>query len=182
MKTLDKTVIIKELETSWQGILDWCVQQPDKNFNEPQAQGKWSAAQTLYHLSKITRQINGGFKAPKLVLRGMFGKSKRTEKNYAEIVEHFVNLMNAGSVSPSKYVAAEDRVFEKEVLVKRFSNELKDLKKHLGKWDEKNLSQYILPHPEIDKSTAREILYYTIWHTKHHLVILQERASSSSVV
>lgn len=179
MKILNKESIIVSLESNWQAILDWCTQHQDKDFNEPLAKGKWSIAQTLYHLAKITRHMNRGLKMPKLVLLGMFGKNKRVEKTYVEIVEHFSNLMSSGGISPAQYVAEKNRVFEKEILLKRFSDELKDLKAYLEKWDDKSMSQYVLPHPGLDKITIREILFYTIWHTNHHLVILQKQTQIS---
>lgn len=175
MQISNKEALIDALENTWQAMTDWVNQQPESDFNRQLVVGKWTIAQTIYHLIKITRQINAGMKAPKLVLRGMFGKSNGPEKTYEEIAVHFDNLMESGSVSPLQYVSEKDRTFEKIALMKRFQGELDDFKKALNKWDEKSLSKYVLPHPELDKNSVREILFYVIWHNQHHLTILQRQ-------
>jgi len=45
------------------------------------------------------------------------------------------------------------------------------------KWKEPQLDQYIAPHPLLGKITLRELCYFTIYHTKHHLNIIKERLS-----
>lgn len=180
MEHLYKEQIITALESAWQEILDWISNQEEANFNQSLATGKWSAAETVYHLIKIARQINGGLKTPKVVLRGMFGKNNRQEKTYTEIFNHFNNLMKSGGVSPQQYVAKKERIFEKAALIERFTGELIDFKKHLKNWDEKSMSKYVLPHPGLEKITVREILYYVIWHTKHHLAIIKKQAEKDS--
>ena len=36
------------------------------------------------------------------------------------------------------------------------------------KWSEDDLDLYVIPHPLMGKLTFREILYFTIYHVKHH--------------
>jgi hypothetical protein len=47
------------------------------------------------------------------------------------------------------------------------------------KWADSQLDQYIVPHPLLGKITLRELCYFTIYHTYHHLAIVKERVSES---
>jgi hypothetical protein len=38
----------------------------------------------------------------------------------------------------------------------------------LDTYSEDELDQYILPHPLLGKLTLREMLFFTIYHVKHH--------------
>jgi hypothetical protein len=46
--------------------------------------------------------------------------------------------------------------------------------KKIGQWSEKNLDAYLLPHPLLGKITVREMLFFTTFHTDHHLNIMQK--------
>lgn len=39
----------------------------------------------------------------------------------------------------------------------------------LGKWSDKALDSYLLPHPLLGKMTVREILFFTLYHNLHHV-------------
>jgi len=39
----------------------------------------------------------------------------------------------------------------------------------LGKWSDKALDNYLLPHPLLGKMTVREILFFTLYHNLHHV-------------
>ena len=46
------------------------------------------------------------------------------------------------------------------------------------KWKDAQLDQYIAPHPLLGKITVRELCYFTIYHTQHHLNIIKERLTT----
>jgi len=43
------------------------------------------------------------------------------------------------------------------------------------------LDQYIAPHPLLGKITLRELGYFTIYHTQHHLAIIKDRLAENTV-
>ena len=45
---------------------------------------------------------------------------------------------------------------------------IEDITTLLDKWSEQQLDKIIAPHPLLGKLTFREILYFTIYHAKHH--------------
>jgi len=42
-------------------------------------------------------------------------------------------------------------------------------------WSDPQLDHYIAPHPLLGKLTLRELCYFTIYHTGHHLNIIKAR-------
>jgi hypothetical protein len=44
-----------------------------------------------------------------------------------------------------------------------------------NKWEDSKLDKYIAPHPLLGKITLRELCYFTIHHTYHHLEIIKAR-------
>ena len=49
------------------------------------------------------------------------------------------------------------------------------------KWKDPQLDQYIAPHPLLGKITLRELGYFTIYHTYHHLETIQKMTAVSGV-
>lgn len=45
----------------------------------------------------------------------------------------------------------------------------------MEQWEDAALDQYLAPHPLLGKITLRELGYFTIYHTEHHLAIIKER-------
>ena len=41
----------------------------------------------------------------------------------------------------------------------------------IDSFSEKDLDNYILPHPLLGKLTIREMLFFTIYHVQHHEVL-----------
>jgi len=42
-------------------------------------------------------------------------------------------------------------------------------------WTDEKLDNYLAPHPLLGKLTLRELIYFTIYHTEHHLAIIKNR-------
>ena len=53
-------------------------------------------------------------------------------------------------------------------LKENLKNELVKLCLSIEKISEEDLDYYVLPHPLLGKLTLREMLYFTIYHVKHH--------------
>jgi hypothetical protein len=57
----------------------------------------------------------------------------------------------------------------KEQLLKKWIASGQKLIAAIAKTDEKDLDRYVIPHPLLGKITLRELCYFTIYHTSHHL-------------
>jgi len=174
MEHLSKEEITVKLENTFASTVIWLNEQPDTAFNEEIIPEKWTMAGHLYHLIKSTRAVNKGLEMPRLAMRTMFGKNNREERTYQETLTKYENVLDTGVKAPPNVSAKPGRIFDKAALIQRFEDELKQLKKHLEKWDEKKLSEYVLPHPAIGKMTIRELMYFTEFHTAHHLKTLRD--------
>jgi len=174
MEKLDKVQLKKELETAYAELINWVNEQPIENLNKEITPNKWPIAHHIYHLVKTTRAINQGMNMPKLAMRAMFGKCNRPERTQDELQKKYKDaLVQSGMKAPPKYIAESNRNFEKEEIIQKFNTTLDELKTALDKWDEQKMSEYILPHPAIGKCTIREMMYFTIYHTNHHLGLMK---------
>jgi len=180
MTPLTTEMLSAQLNSIFSETINWFEAQPEANFNKELMEGKWTMAGHLYHLIKSTKAVSKGLLMPKLALRISFGKCNRTERSFEEqhqkylkALDEFTKVSGSPAIPPSKFVPPEGRVFEKEALLNRFKLGGYDYCQALAKWNEKKLSVYVLPHPIMGKLTVREFTYFTIFHTKHHLDILQ---------
>ncbi len=181
METPTKETLMIDLDSIAEKMIDWYHEQPEDQFNKEFIAGKWTMAGHLYHLIKSTKGVSKAMAMPKLALRTAFGKSNRTERTFDQQYKKYIDTLfsiaettGQGVIPPEKFVPAPGRTFDKEALLKRFSGEIIAMKQQLEKWKEKDLGVYVLPHPAMGKLTIREMIYFTIFHTKHHLDNLQE--------
>ena len=181
MKTPAKEQLIQELKTSFKDAIDWINAQTEENFNKDLVPGKWTMAGHLYHLIKSTKAVNKGLILPKEGLAAMFGKNNRQERTYQGMVDKYEAALRTNTVkAPSEYVAETGRTFERAALIGRFEGELQTFVQALDRWEEDEMSVYVMPHPAIGKCTIREYVYFTTLHTYHHLAILKEHYTEAS--
>ncbi len=174
MEKLDKAQLKKELEIAYAATINWVNEQPIENLNKEITPEKWPISHHLYHLVKSTRAVNQGMKMPKLAMRAMFGKCNRPERTQEALAQKYkAVLAQDGVKAPAKFSAEPNRTFEKDEIIQKFQTSLDELIASLDKWDEQKMSEYVLPHPAIGKCTIREMMYFTINHTYHHLDIMK---------
>ena len=70
----------------------------------------------------------------------------------------------------------DDEIAGKEKVLDSFNKSMEILICTINnKWKDSQLDQYLAPHPLLGKLTLRELCYFTIYHTEHHLHIIKER-------
>ena len=132
---------------------------------------KWNALQQLEHLLRSIQPLNKAMKIPLPGLKVLFGKPNRKERSFDEVVLKYKNALNKGGKASGRYIPARNQ--NKKALLKKYSQQVDALNKTINKWKEEDLSKYLLPHPLIGKLTINELLYFTIYHTKHHLHLMK---------
>ena len=176
MTIIDKSQIKDQLDRVFNETIEWIDQYPDNELNKTLIKGKWTAAGHGYHLIKSTKAVSMAMKKPKLLLRWMFGTNNRQEKTYDQLKDKYYKALQGLNVTaPKGYAAEEGRIFSKSELVARLRHELDQILLAINKWDEQQLTKLIVPHPAMGKMTIREVLFFTIFHTQHHLQILKTK-------
>jgi hypothetical protein len=140
----------------------------------------WSPAETVRHLTKSTRPVATALAAPSILLRLRFGKSKRPPLTYDALRARYQQKLaeggKAGRFAPSERTS-EDREGWRTEIMTDFARANHDLRKAIGRWSEKRLDRLQLPHPLLGKLTVREMLFFTLYHQRHHVGVVQRHLS-----
>lgn len=160
------------LNESLGAVIDWIANQPDDRFEWAPPE-KWSAGQHLEHLLRSVEPINMVLRLPKLMIRWRFGKPEGPARSFDEVVARYQDALAKGGAASGRFVPPEVPVARKPELLQKYRSEKERLAPGLGKWSEAKLDRYVVPHPLIGKLTIREILFFTIYHNRHHLNTLQ---------
>ena len=127
---------------------------------------RWTLAQNLDHMILSVKPVARGLRVPKLLIRLLFGKASGSN-SYGQIHEDYKAKLAAGYESPLAYMSPS--VASQQVLLERWDQAAKQLTANLATWNETQLDRLRMPHPLLGKITVREMLYFTDFHTRHHL-------------
>jgi hypothetical protein len=152
---------------------------PAREFYAAPAVGGWSPAQNVAHLVRSTSAVTQALRLPRLILRLLFGASRRPSRTFAELRADYKSALAAGA-GAGEYAAPElhpaDEAAERQRLLARWRKLLPALRTLILRWDENSLDRYRLPHPILGKLTVREMLYFTVYHIGHHAEIVAKRS------
>ncbi len=171
-----KQEILEQLEKAGKDFSDFCSVIPDAIFFRQPAE-KWSVAQNVTHLITSANMTRLAYRLPKFMVRIYSGKPNRPSRSYDELVAKYKLKLQQGGRASGRFVAKTvDASVSKEKLVDSFSKSMEILISTINKkWTETQLDQYLAPHPLLGKLTLRELCFFTIYHTEHHLAIIKER-------
>jgi len=170
----DKKFIEIRLRTHADDLVSFVNTQTSSQFIET-PDGKWSVGQNLDHLNKSLSPVNLALRLPRFVLRVLFGKPNRTPRTYDELVERYHQKLAAGGKASGQFIPPSINADQKEKLIIKFRKEIGAMGKLMNHWPEDQLDNYLLPHPLLGKLTIREMLFFSTYHIKHHLQLLQKR-------
>jgi hypothetical protein len=114
---------------------------------------------------------------PAFILRLMTGKPNRPSRTYQELVNRYQTKLQKGGKAGGRYVPTIiSPGYGQAKLVDDFLTSMDRLSSTITKrWKDEKLDQYLAPHPLLGKITLRELGYFTIYHTWHHLAIMKQR-------
>ena len=132
----------------------------------------WSPAENVRHLAKSTRAVTKGLTMPRLVLRLMFGTTRRASHSYDEVRARYLALptREAGAYAPSSRA-----VTDQTTCIRHLEDADRDLAAALARWSDRDLDRYQLPHPLLGKLTVREMVLFTVYHHRHHIEGVERR-------
>lgn len=160
-----KKTIIDHLNQVYQLIYDQLIDVTPEAFQH-EAFGKWSAALQLDHLIKSSKPVASALKLPKITFR-VFGIPDKDSRSYEAIIAAYQEKLHAGGKASGKYIPSVTYTKEEQLTTwLKTGNQLAD--RIEKSWTEDQLDRYLMPHPLLGKLTAREMLFFTIYHTLHH--------------
>ena len=163
-RTMDKSEIID----AWREVSN----QVAATFSDysaedfPAQREGWSYAQNLDHLITSTAAVTNSLKLPKLLLRTLFGTGSASRTS-DEVKSAYLAKLDQGSQASGKFVPTGSQ--SQQAMLAEWKSTSAKLITNLDRWNEQQLDRLRLPHPLIGKLTVREMLYFTIFHTRRHL-------------
>jgi hypothetical protein len=180
--TLAKEEILQQLSSVSEEFTSFCSAIDDDTFFR-QPKEKWSIAQNVNHLTISANTTRLVFLLPKFITRLYAGKPNRPSRSYDELVSRYKLKLQQGGRASGRYIPKIIPLKTgKQNLSQSFAASMEKLIHSIEKkWTNPQLDQYIAPHPLLGKITLRELGYFTIYHTRHHLSIIKERLSENNI-
>jgi uncharacterized damage-inducible protein DinB len=171
-ETTSKTQLLDRLKISNQRVIDWFTAISADYFFLGHGE-EWSASENVDHLIKAHKPIARALKLPKTALRAMFGKPDKSSMSYEELCQRYRDEIARGAQASGRYLPNKenpdsDSEAKKKELIDLFVKVSSELVAIAEKWNDRELDNYLLPHPILGKLTIREILYFTIYHNLRH--------------
>lgn len=172
---MTKTEIITAAENIFNQFSATC-----SNINETllfnRLLNKWSAAENMQHLIISTNTTTLAYALPKFLVRWVGGTPNRASKTYEEVKEKYYKKLSEGGRASGRFVPKPIEIkYGKQKLIDKWqkatNNFINTLLKHRT---EKDLDNYLARHPLLGRITLRELCYFTIFHTEHHLHSIQK--------
>jgi DinB superfamily len=139
----------------------------------------WSFAEHVRHLTKSMTPLLPGLKLPKLALRAAFGSPTRDAMSYGAVTAAYDKALadggTAGRFTPSAE-SAGGTAERLNAILDNHSEAVRSLTTSLAKWTDAQLDAYRLPHPLLGKLSVREMMFFTVHHNEHHVLVAQRRA------
>lgn len=151
----------------------------DKETFENMPGGAWSAGQQLDHLIKAVRPLNWIMPFPKWFISMLFGKNNRKPRTYPELVERYHDKLSQGGKASAPFVPPMIPFEKKDQKLMALLERYETLILDMNNFTDTSLDTLLLPHPLLGKLTIREMLFFTVYHTEHHLNNLQKRSMST---
>jgi DinB family protein len=151
---------------------------PTPVFFAPQG-ASWSPAWHVRHLAKANFPVARALRLPKLVPRLLFGGASGLSRSFEKLREDYRARLaaggQAGRYAPSDRPLPPDLEAWRQEIVAAYGRSMSDWISASQRWSEKDLDRVRLPHPLLGKLTVREMLFFTLYHSAHHMAIVSRR-------
>ena len=167
---MNKASIVTEMQNLVHYFTETCLSIEDDIFFT-KTKGKWSVAENIQHLILSANTTLLAFQLPKTLIRWIGGIPTHASRSYEEVHTLYNKKLDEGAKASARYIP-------KPLHIK------KDKSYILNKWNtvnsrfifvlnkkntEQELDRYLITHPLLGPITLREICYFTLFHTSHHL-------------
>lgn len=142
----------------------------------------WSPAENVRHLTKSMRAVTRGLQLPTFVVRLSFGGAAGESRSYAEIRDLYRRALTpgvtAGGFAPDPREAPTDPAAERARIMEYHATAVREFGASLDRWSERQLDRCRLPHPLLGPLTVREMLFFTLYHNRHHVDGVKRRVAA----
>lgn len=164
---MTKKVIIKELSERHIIFVNYILSLSYKEFMFS-FQNKWTAGQQMDHIFRSTAMLPLAFKIPTFITGFMFGSAKRPPMDYDELVQKYLVKLDKGVKTTPLFKPGKIPYSHRIKLADKIVKKVSKINAAIDATSERELDQFLLPHPILGKISYREMLYFTMYHVNHH--------------
>lgn len=147
-------------------------------YEAPQGD-RWSPAFHLRHLILASRPLRLAYRLPHSLLRVVYGTPERPSRTFIQLRDDYRRVLaaggKAGRYAPRRVRGTSDPLERRRTLLATWQRTNEDVVDAWRRWRGLELDRVRLPHPLLGKLTAREMAMFTVYHTSHHLVLVESR-------
>jgi DinB superfamily len=167
---MTKTEIITAAENIFNRLSENCNSM-DETVLFKKSGDKWSAAENIQHLIISTNITTLAYRLPKFIVRWVGGKPNRESRSYEALKDKYYKKLADGGKASGLFVPKPIKIkYGKQKLMDNWKKSTAGFINALAKnRTEEDLDNYLAKHPLLGRITLRELGYFTIFHTEHHL-------------
>lgn len=172
---MNKQEIIAASENIFRQFSETCSGMNDETlFARPS--DKWSVAENIQHLVISTTTTTLAYSLPKFLVKWVGGTPNRMSGTFDELKEKYYKKLSEGGKASGRFIPKPIEVkYGKEKLLNNWNKAtVKYIAALNSKRTEQDLDNYLARHPLLGRITLRELCYFTIFHTQHHLNSIQK--------
>ena len=100
-------------------------------------------------------------------------KDRGIEVDFQPALGKYKEKLADGGRASGRFVPPTVPANEVEHIAVSLRSTVDDLSRRVNTWTEKDLDTVLMPHPLLGKLTAREMLFFTIYHVQHHHALVE---------
>lgn len=171
---MNQSIIIEQLTNEKNKFITFINSLNDELLRYKPNESKWNCAEQMYHLSTSAISSTLPYQLPAFIVRILFGKVQFKQRSLEELKQQYTDKLNKGAQATGKFAAIDKaQEMNKEELIKQFDKAYTKLLNAISNCTEENLDACQIPHPLLKKISLRELAYFTIFHTEHHLISMK---------
>lgn len=164
----DIEIILRELAQAFQEVREHIEALPETSYLS-RPDGRWSPAENLEHLLLSTFPVAAALRKEPAFF-DQFGSPQLSEiADYAGLKARYKSILQTGLKAPARFVPEDAKVYQKAQHLEQWDAVGEKLQDATGKWSERDLNEKAMMHPALGVISVRQMLYFTILHTYHHL-------------
>jgi hypothetical protein len=167
---MNKSEIITATQNIIHAFSETCYDIDEAVYYEKPS-GKWSVAENIRHLTLSAKTTTLAYLLPVILVRWIGGRPNRPSRSLEEVEAKYKSKLDEGAKASTRYIPKPVPAgYGKEKLLGDWNKVMSKYLFALSTYrTEKELDNYLVKHPLLGRITLRELCYFTIFHTRHHM-------------